>query len=65
MKIIVSKMHGDAAVTFYNKQGDVIHVEAFYGKTTSSYIRSVPVDALEYGYTKAVFSGDFEYSVKN
>lgn len=63
MKIIVENMAGDASVTFYNKQGEVIHVEAFYGKTSTDYIREVPVDPVEYGYTKAVYSGRFKYVV--
>lgn len=63
MRILVSRMTGDASVTFYNKHGDVIHVEPFYGYTPSQYIREVPVDPVEYGYSQAVYSGIFEYEV--
>jgi hypothetical protein len=63
MKILIDKMQGDAAITIYNKQGEVIHVEQIEGKTTSTYIREIPVDVAEYGSSKALFSGTLEYKV--
>lgn len=63
MKIMIEKMQGDAAITIYNKQGEVIHVEQIEGKTTSQYIREIPVDSAEYGHSKALFSGTLEYKV--
>jgi hypothetical protein len=63
MKILVSKLLGDATVNIYNKNGDLIHTEGFCGKTNSNYVRSIPVDAVEYGYSTALFNKDFEYKV--
>lgn len=63
MKILVEKLIGDATVLIYNKQGDLIHTEGFTGKTDSQYIRSIPVDTSEYGHTKSLYSGEFEYKV--
>lgn len=63
MKILVSKLLGDATVSIYNKNGDIIHTEVFSGKTNSSYIRSIPVDAVEYGHSTCLFDKDFEYKV--
>lgn len=63
LKIMIEKMQGDAAITIYNKQGEVIHVEQIQGKTTSQYIREIPVDPAEYGHSKALFSGVLEYKV--
>lgn len=58
MRLLIEKMHGDASFTFYNKQGEVIHVEQVSGKTSGDYIRSVPVSEAEYGNCKALFSGN-------
>lgn len=63
MKIMVERIVGDATVSFYNKQRELIHVEKFFGKTMSSYIRVVPVDACEFGYAQALYSGVFDYKV--
>lgn len=63
MKILIDEMQGDAAITIYNKQGEVIHVEQIEGKTTSTYIREIPVDVAEYSHSKALFSGTLEYKV--
>jgi hypothetical protein len=41
MKILVEELRGDAAVMLYNKNGELIHTEGFYGKTTSHYIRNI------------------------
>lgn len=65
MKIFVSKLLGDASVSIYNKSGDLIHVEKFEGKCDSGYIRKIPVAEVEYGHSKAVWSGAFEYRVVN
>lgn len=69
MRIIVSKLQGDATVNFYNKHGDLIHVEGFFGKFTgndgSLYNREIPVDPMEYGHTTCLFNGAFEYKVHN
>lgn len=63
MKIFVNKLVGDAVVLFFNKQGDLIHNEEFYSKEDSQYIRELPVSEVEYGSTKALYSGEFEYKV--
>ena len=63
MKIAVERLHGDATISIYNKQGDLIHVESISGKTTSLYMRSIPVDVVEYGHSVCVFSGEIEYKV--
>lgn len=63
MRILVERLTGDATVLIYNKQGELIHTEGFEGKCGSSYIRSIPVAEVEYGHSKAVFSGYFEYKV--
>ena len=63
MKIIVSEMLGDATVLIYNRHGEVIHQEGFYGKTTESYIRQIPVDPVEYSHSKAVVSGHIKFNV--
>lgn len=65
MKILVSRLIGDAAVSIYSKNGELIHVEQFSGKCTSQYIRSIPVVEVEYGHSKAVWTGEFEYKVVN
>lgn len=63
MRIIVSKLLGDATVSFYNKNGELIHTEGFFGKCDSCYERSVPVAAVEYSHTTALFDKQFEYRV--
>lgn len=64
MKILIEQMWGDAAITIYNKQGEVIHVENISGKTSSEYIREIPVDVSEFGSSKALFSGNLlQYKV--
>jgi len=63
MKIMVERLSGDATVLIYNKQGELIHTEPFYGSTFSTYIREIPVAEVEYGCSKAVFSGVFDYKV--
>lgn len=67
MKIVVEKLMGDASVSIYNKQGDLIHTECFSGKTNSSYVRSIPVDPFEFGSSKALVSAssNFKYRVTN
>jgi hypothetical protein len=59
---MVEKLMGDATVSIYNKRGELIHTEPFYG-ADSCYIRSIPVAEVEYGYSQAVFSGVFDYKV--
>lgn len=63
MKILVDRLVGDATVLIYNKQGELIHTEGFYGKTVSCYVRDIPVAEVEYGHSHALFSGSFEYKV--
>lgn len=63
MKIVVEKLVGDASVMIYNKQGELIHSEGFYGKTDTSYIRNIPVSEVEYGHSTGLFDGLFEYRV--
>lgn len=63
MKIVVEKLLGDATVSVYNKQGELIHVEGFYGKTESQYIRQIPVDVVEYGYSRSLNTGEFSYTI--
>lgn len=63
MKILVSKLLGDATVSIYNKNGELIHTEGFFGKTNSNYVRSIPVDAVEYGHSTCLFNKQFEYKV--
>lgn len=63
MRILVSKLVGDATVLIYNKQGELIHSEAFFGKVLSQYDRTIPVADVEFGCSKGVFSGEFEYKV--
>lgn len=49
MKVIVTKLHGDASLTFHNKLGEIIHVEGFSGKKDSDggYIRKIPIAECE------------------
>ena len=63
MKIVIEKMLGDASVMIYNKQGELIHTEGFYGKTESQYIREIPVARVEFGSSKALHSGLFKYTI--
>lgn len=63
MRILVSKLLGDASVMIYNKQGDLIHTEGFHGKTDSSYERTIPVSIVEFGSSRALFNNKFEYMV--
>lgn len=67
MKIVVSKLLGDASVQIFNKQGELIHTEAFNGKFTgidnAKYNRQIPVDPFEYGHSQALFDNKFEYKV--
>lgn len=63
MRILVEKLLGDASVNIYNKQGELIHIEGFSGKTMSQYVREIPVAAVEFGNSKAIFSGEFVYKV--
>ncbi|MNC02963.1 hypothetical protein D3C75_503530 [compost metagenome] len=63
MKILVEKLLGDATVNIYNKRGELIHTESFYGKLNSQYIRPIPVVEVEYGHSQALFSGVFDYKV--
>lgn len=67
MKIVVSKLLGDASVQIFNKQGELIHTEGFHGKfsgvDSSTYIRQIPVDQFEYGHSQALFDNKFEYKV--
>lgn len=64
MRILVEKLFGDASVSIYNKSGELIHIEQFYGKTNSSYIRNIPVSEIEFGHSLSLHSGSaFEYKV--
>lgn len=63
MKIMVETMLGDACITFYNKQGEIIHTEQFSSKKDTQYVRELPISDVEYGYTKALYSGRLEYKV--
>lgn len=68
MRIIVEKLLGDATVYIYNKSGELIYSEGFYGfnrgnSEDNSYIRNIPVAEIEYGYSKALFDKEFEYKV--
>lgn len=63
MKVLVENMYGDAAVFIYNKNGEIIHIEGFTGKTKSSYVRDVPVTELEYSHSNALFTGEFSFKV--
>lgn len=63
MKILVDRMLGDATVLIYNKQGDLIHTEGFFGKTVTGYVRDIPVAEVEYGSSRVVFTGEFTYKV--
>ena len=63
MKIMVSDLVGDATVLIYNKQGELILVEPFCCSGGDRYVREISVDPFEYGYSKALFSGKFEYKV--
>lgn len=66
MKIQVTKLLGDASVSIFNKQGELIHTEAFSGKVSGdfgSYERSIPVDFYEYGHSQSLQFGPFEYKV--
>lgn len=61
--IVVNEMRGDALVRVFNKKGDLVHTEPFYGKTTTGYIRKIPVSVDDYGHSEAVHSGPFTYCV--
>lgn len=64
MRLMVDKLMGDAQITFYNKAGEVIHVEFISGKVSSgTYEQVVPVSEIEYGHTMCVVSGTCEYRV--
>lgn len=66
MKIQVYKLLGDASVSIYNKQGELIHTEGFSGKMSvenGPYERTIPVSDAEYGYSKSLQFGPFEYKV--
>lgn len=67
MKIVVSKLLGDASVQIFNKQGELIHTEGFSGKFTgidnATYNRQIPVDPFEYGHSQSLFDNKFEYKV--
>lgn len=65
MKIQVTKLLGDASVSIYNKQGELIHIEAFSGKQgdIGVYERPIPVSEVEYGHSKSLQFGPFEYKV--
>lgn len=64
MRIYVEEMLGDASVTIYNKQGEVIHREEFFGKTISTYVRSIPVAEVEYGHSVALATHPFRYTIR-
>lgn len=63
MKIMVDKLLGDASVSFYNKNNELIHTECFYGKADSQYIREIPVDPAEFSHSKCLFTSEFSYKV--
>lgn len=56
MKIIVEELFGDAAVMLYDQNGELIHVEGFYGKTTSQYIRNIDTPG-DYHHYRVLNSG--------
>ena len=61
--IVVTEMQGDAQVRVFDKKGNHVHTEQFYGKTSSGYIRKIPVSVDDYGHSEAIHSGPFEYCV--
>ncbi|WCO82174.1 hypothetical protein vBPpSSYP_192 [Pseudomonas phage vB_PpS_SYP] len=64
MRIIVTQLIGDASVNIYNHSGELLHTEGFFGKLEGgSFIRDIPVSALEYHHSKALFDKEFEYKV--
>lgn len=56
MKIIVEELRGDASVMLYNRNGELIHTEGFYGKTTSQYIRNIDTPG-DYDHYRVLTSG--------
>lgn len=68
MKIVVDELLGDACVYIYNKQGELIYSEGFYGFTNGAdggYIRTIPVPEVEFGSSKALFNKKFKYRIVN
>lgn len=67
MKIQVSKLMGDATVNIFNKNGELIHAEFFSGKFSGldneKYERTIPVSDAEYGHSRSLQFGPFEYKV--
>lgn len=62
MKVIVKSLKGDATVLLYNKKGELIHTEGFTGSVSGeNFIRNVPVDKIEYGYSKSLYSGNGKF----
>lgn len=65
MKLIVTKIVGDALVLFFDKDGHIVHQEPFYGKFLSDggYIRELPIGIEDYFEMKSVHSGLFEFTL--
>lgn len=66
MKIVVDELLGDACIYIYNKQGELIYSEGFYGFTRGGdegYIRSIPVSEAEFGSSKALFNKKLKYRI--
>ncbi len=64
MKIVVSKIVGDATVFFYDENDNIIHSEPFFGKYLGDgYIRQVPVEKSCIHRVISVNSGLFEYNL--
>lgn len=63
MKIIVNNLDGDACVSVYDKEGTLIHLEEFCGKVDKPYERSIPVEFVDYGSSKALYYGEFDYTI--
>lgn len=69
MKVIVTKLYGDASLTFFNKSGEIIHQEAFSGKLSGrngpsdGYIRPLTVSSCEFSHEVALFTDTFEYVI--
>lgn len=64
MRIIISKLDGDATISIFNKQMKLIHTEGFTGKVTSGeYEREIPVSIKEYLFSQVVVSGEIDYRV--
>jgi hypothetical protein len=63
MKIVVHKIDGDACVSIYDKESNLIHFEEFSGKSNNAYERTIPVEFVDYGSSKALYYGEFDYTI--